>query len=373
MYIKFLAILLFFISNLTAQDSRAIYIKKFSNENKTALIIGNSDYTGFSKLKNSLNDAYDMKATLEQKGFKIHFLQNANLRQTERKIKEFVEDLKDGGVGMVFYAGHGLEVDGRNYLIPVDAKIEDKSEVKYEAYAVNQLIDKMEDAKNRLNILVLDACRNDPFSRSTGGGLAPLNNAKGMYVAYATAPGKVASDGSGKNGLFTKHLLNEIKKPQSLEQLFKNTRQAVFKESNAKQLPWTSSSVMGDFYFTVPSSFEKLTTNTKTQKLNLTNTTQDNFFEATGYSKEGMPKVFAFKVATLDAKRNLLDMVKGSQITNKIQEDIFNEKKEVSMLLMQGDLKKVRTISKKYDPKTKSAQVTLRLNYSDLKDQMIQK
>jgi cytochrome c5 len=254
-------ILLFITTTLLANNERALYIKKYSKETKTALVIGNANYSYFSKLKNSKNDAKDMKNLLEQKGFKVHYLKNATLKKMEKTVDKFIADLKGGGIGMLYYAGHGIEVNGKNYLIPVDMEKSTKIDIKYDALAVNEVIEKMEDARNRLNILVLDACRNDPFSRSGGGGLAPINNAKGMYVAYATAPGDVASDGGGKNGLFTKHLIKEMNKPQTLEKVFKNTRVAVMKESNERQLPWTSSSVMGDFYFTIPS--ESVTPQTK--------------------------------------------------------------------------------------------------------------
>jgi len=238
---------------IASTNSRALYIKKYKNESKTALIIGNGTYGYFSNLNNAINDAKDMKNILESKGFKVHYLRDATLRQMDKMIDRFANDLKKGGVGLAYFAGHGVEVDGKNYLIPVDTELRDKSDLKYDAFPVDKLIDRMENAKNRLSILVLDACRNDPFSRSGGGGLAAINNAKGMYVAYATAPGEVASDGgASKNGLFTKYLIKEIKKPQPLESVFKNTRVAVMKESKEKQLPWTSSSVMGEFYFTVP-------------------------------------------------------------------------------------------------------------------------
>jgi TRAP transporter TAXI family solute receptor len=250
----FKKLLLFLIPFLlfASIDNRALYIKKYSKESKVALVIGNANYNHFSKLKNSRNDAKDMQTVLESKGFKVYYLQDASLRDMKKAVRDFAYDIKNGGVGMVYYAGHGVEVDGKNYLIPVDANIPAKDEVEFEALAVDLIVNKMETAKNRLNILVLDACRNDPFSRSGGGGLAAINNAKGMYVAYATAPGEVASDGKDKNGLFTKHLIQEMQKPQTLESVFKNTRVSVMRESNERQLPWTSSSVMGEFYFTIP-------------------------------------------------------------------------------------------------------------------------
>jgi len=244
-----LFILLLLSSTLQA-DSRALYLKKYSNENKVALVIGNRNYTHFSKLKNSTNDAYDMQKILKDKGFDVLYLENANLRTMKKTLRKFTNKLRNSGVGLFYYAGHGIEVDGKNYLIPINANIPKKDEVEYEALAMNMVIDKMANAKNRLNLVILDACRNDPYSRSGDGGLAQINNAQGMYIAFATAPKSVASDGSGRNGLFTKHLIENIKKPNlELDRIFKNVRKGVKQESNGAQQPWTSSSVDGDFYF----------------------------------------------------------------------------------------------------------------------------
>ncbi|HHH37170.1 MAG TPA: caspase family protein, partial [Epsilonproteobacteria bacterium] len=247
---KILLILLLFTLFVQAAADRSIYRKKYGKENKVALVIGNGHYTHFSPLKNTLNDAEDMRKILKSKGFDVLYLPDGDLRSMERIVRVFSGKLKQGGVGFFYYAGHGIEVDHKNYLIPVGSEIPKKDEVKYEALPVDMVIDKMESAKNRLNIIVLDACRNDPFSRG-GGGLAQINNAKGMYVAFATAPGEVASDGGvGKNGLFTKYLVRYIDQPNlTLDQIFNKTRISVYEESSEKQLPWTSSSVMGEFYF----------------------------------------------------------------------------------------------------------------------------
>lgn len=248
-----LVLLLSFTILLSLEDERAIYLKKFSKENRVALVIGNNNYSNFSKLKNSLNDARDIKSILVNKDFDVIFLENASLKEMENGIRKFSSKLKNGGTGMFYYAGHGLEIDGKNYLIPIDANIEAKEEAKYNALAVDMVIDKMEYAKNRLNIIVLDACRHDPFSRGNSGGLAAINNARGMFIAYATAPGSVASDGNGKNGLFTKHLIHEMNNDVPIENVFKKVREKVSEESNGKQNPWTSSSITGEFYFTIPS------------------------------------------------------------------------------------------------------------------------
>ncbi len=248
---KLILTLLLFTLFAEATNDRSIYRKTYANENKVALVIGNSSYTNFSVLKNTINDAEDMRDVLKAKGFDVLFLKDGDLRSMEKILRKFSYKLKKGGVGLFYYAGHGLEIEGNNYLIPTKAEIPEQDEVKYESLAVNLVIDKMKNSHNRLNIIVLDACRSNPFGRDGGGGLAQINSARGMYIAFATAPGKVASDGgNGKNGLFTKHLIYNISQPNfTLNEVFKQTRASVDKESNSQQLPWTSSSIIGDFYF----------------------------------------------------------------------------------------------------------------------------
>ena len=253
-YTIFLLLILGLFSSIYASD-RTIYKRDYGAEQKIALVIGNKNYKYFKTLKNPLYDARDMRDVLKSKGFKVLYLEDANLEEMEKKVNEFENKLKSGGVGFFYYAGHGLEVKGQNYLVPSPAKISKENEVKYRSLSVDMVIDKMQDSQNRLNIIVLDACRDNPFGdgRSIGGeGLASINNARGMYIAFATSPKKKASDGDGRNGLFTKHLLANIQKDNlNLDEVFKYTRTSVYKESYKTQLPWTSSSVIGDFYFSL--------------------------------------------------------------------------------------------------------------------------
>jgi len=257
-YIKIILSILLLTLYIKADDSRAIYRKKYNNENKVALIIGNSSYKNFTNLKNTINDANDMRDVLETKGFDVLYLKDGDLRSMKKIVRKFSRKLSSGGIGFFYYAGHGLEVDGRNYLVPIGADIKAEDEVEFESLSVDLVIKKMENSKNRLNIIVLDACRNNPFGRGGGGGLAQINNAKGMYIAFATAPGDVASDGGGgRNGLFTKYLVENINKNNlTLNEVFKKTRVSVYRESDEKQLPWTSSSVIGDFYFWIDKTNE---------------------------------------------------------------------------------------------------------------------
>jgi transposase len=158
-----------------------------------------------------------------------------------------------GRVGMFYFAGHGVQVNGANYLIPIGAVIKGEAGVKYEAVDAGFVLAQMEDARNRSNIVVLDACRNNPFARSfrsSSGGLASIDAPVGTLIAYATAPGRTASDGNGRNGLYTKELLAAMRVPGlRIEDIFKQTRSEVRRQSNNQQIPWESSSIEGDFYF----------------------------------------------------------------------------------------------------------------------------
>jgi hypothetical protein len=260
-FISTIVIALFLTSCATGDknsslDNRALKISKTSTqgEQRVALVIGNRDYTSLSKLKNPINDARAMRNILSKKSFSVIYLENASQLEMEEAIDKFAYKLKnENGVGMFYYAGHGMEVEGKNYLIPTNAKITSKKYVKSKSVSIDIIVSAMEEAKNRLNILVLDSCRNDPFNRSGTGGLAPINSAKGIYVAYATAPNKVAEDGEGENGLFTQHLIKYINQEGlKIEDVFKKVRTEVRKDSNGNQIPWSSSSIEGDFYFTFP-------------------------------------------------------------------------------------------------------------------------
>jgi WD40 repeat protein len=257
-------ILSFMVVSLFGMDnSRALKLKieKMKKEQRVALVIGNDKYysKNLPNLKNPINDARLMKKILEERNFEVYYLINATKREFAKAIKRFGNKLKRGGVGLFYFAGHGLQVDGYNYLVASDSNIEDKSDVEFEAIALNRITKKMQNARNRLNIVILDACRNDPFSRGMEGGLAPVSNAKGIFVAYATEAGKVASDGDGKNGVFTKYLAKNIVKPLSIEEVFKKTREDVSKKTNGEQFPGVYNQIIGDFYFTLPKIRDEVT------------------------------------------------------------------------------------------------------------------
>ena len=230
-----------------------VILKEMKGESRMALVIGNRDYRSLHSLKNPINDVRDMAKILRKKGFFVFLLENASQWKMEQEIIKFSKRIRrEKGVGLFYYAGHGVEVEGVNYLIPSDVRIPSIDFVKSKTVSVDSIISSMEHAQNRFNILILDACRSNPFGRG-GGGLAPVNSATGIYVAYATAPSKIAEDGAGKNGLFTLYLKKYINQSGlKIEEVFKKVRRAVRRASDNRQTPWSISSVEGDFYFTLP-------------------------------------------------------------------------------------------------------------------------
>ena len=224
-----------------------------AKEHRLALVIGNGDYPN-APLRNPVNDARDFAAALGDSGFDIIRLENANLRQLRTALRDFGDRLKkQGGVGLFYFAGHGMQLKGRNYLIPVGAQIEREDEIEFESLDANQVLEKLDAAGNRFNIVILDACRNNPFARayrSTAQGLAQMDAPSGTVIAFATSPGSVASDGPGRNGLYTQYLVESVQRPGlKIEEVFKQVRAAVRRDSGGQQTPWESTSLEGDFYF----------------------------------------------------------------------------------------------------------------------------
>ena len=222
-----------------------------SGEERYALVIGNGAYKA-APLKNPSKDARDMAALLKSLGFNVTLKVDAGLKDMEEAVREFGTSLRRGGVGLFYFAGHGVQVGGNNYLVPVDAKIQSESDVRFECVDAGRVLGKMEDAGNSLNIVILDACRNNPFSRgfrSMDRGLAEMRAPTGSIIAYATAPGSVASDGTGENGIYTKYLLKNMRTPGlSITDVFMRVRMGVVGETAKKQVPWESSSLTGYFY-----------------------------------------------------------------------------------------------------------------------------
>src|SRR6267378_7197775 len=220
---------------------------------RLALVMGNGAYTNAPPLKNPPNDARDMAANLKTLGFDVSSGVNVSQREMKRLIREFGQKLKAGGNGLFYYAGHGVQARGHNYIIPVDADIQSEADVEDSGVDVGLVLNYMDDAQNGLNIVILDACRNNPFSRSfrsANEGLAQVDAPTGTLIAYATAPGRVAADGAGDNGLYTSELLKAMSLPGlSATEMFMRVRAEVLKQTGSKQVPWEASSLVGNFYF----------------------------------------------------------------------------------------------------------------------------
>ena len=224
-------------------------------EKRLALVIGNGKYINSMELANPVNDARAMKTLLMSVGFDVYEYEDLNQSQIKKAIDEFGQRLREYSVGLFYYAGHGIQSKGSNYLIPVDAMLQSEQQVEYDCVQADRVLGQMEAAGSKINIVILDACRNNPFerswSRSTNGtGLAFMNAPSGSLIAYATSPGRTASDGSGANGLYTSALLENIKLPGiNILQMFQNVRRTVSLKSGKQQIPWESTSLTADFFF----------------------------------------------------------------------------------------------------------------------------
>jgi carboxyl-terminal processing protease len=236
-----------------------------SDDRRAALVIGNSSYK-VGALKNPVNDAQAVAASLRALGFDVMLQENASLRDMIEGFRQFSVSARTARVRVIFYAGHGLQVKGRNYLLPVDTEIRAEDEVPGKSADLNELLDRLGTLQQGINIVILDACRNNPFSGAeivgpdgrrlkfrgaTLSGLAPVEAPLGSMVAFSTAPGGVALDNPGeKNSLYTKHLLGSMQSPGlPVEMLFKQVRLSVARETGRVQVPWESSSLTGDFCF----------------------------------------------------------------------------------------------------------------------------
>jgi len=225
-------------------ESRAVrpLAKKVVSDKRVALVIGNSEYASAGVLRNPLNDAQAVSKSLQSLGFEVTTITNADQKKMERSIGEFGKKLKQNkGVGFFYYAGHGMQFDGENYLLPTDIDPSTEEDVRYDAVPLGKLMNQLRDADNGLNMVVLDACRNNPFARSfrsSSRGLAQVTAPAGTFISYATAPGDVAADGNGENGLFTAKLLKHMRTPGlKLEDVFKAVRIDVQLESRDQQVP----------------------------------------------------------------------------------------------------------------------------------------
>jgi hypothetical protein len=240
------------IAGSTTSDKRVIKLEPELTEKRLALVFGNSEYITGTPLKNPLNDANLMEGTLKELNFEVIKKLNANKEQMMEAIREFTERLPDYDVALFYYAGHGNQVDGKNYLIPTDAHLEKPTDCRFEAIEVEFIVEEFEKYQDNTNIVILDACRNNPYTawaRGGDAGFRAMNFSSGTIIAYATSEGATAADGKGANGLYTEELVKQMAVPQSILSVFMNTRAQVRKLSNGAQIPTEWNKLNGDFFF----------------------------------------------------------------------------------------------------------------------------
>jgi hypothetical protein len=220
----------------------------------SALVIGNADYVNAGTLRNPAHDAEDIGEKLTTSGFAVTSIIDASHKDMDRALQTFKKELKDQDVGLFFFAGHGVQIEGDNYLAATDTEISDEIEAKHSALSLNRVIETMEKAGTSTNIIILDACRDNPWDRAwrrpVARGLAPVYAPKGTLIAFSTSPGQVAADGRNRNGAYTAALLQHIDSPDcSIETMFKRVRNTLAATTAARQISWEHTSLSGEFYF----------------------------------------------------------------------------------------------------------------------------
>jgi hypothetical protein len=231
---------------------------------KLALVIGNSKYKDAPELKNPANDARGVGEALKAAGFAVTSRLDTGREELIQAIRDYVNAMeKQKAVGLFYFAGHGVQLDWRNYMLPVDAVIDRIEDVAKQSVDIARLMEGLTKASNPMNVIILDACRENPFGTArqpAQKGLSQMDAPTGTFLAYATSPGNVASDGEGANGLYTENLLREMKVPEAkIEDIFKRVRLGVRRASKGAQVPWESTSLEDDFWFRPPAQLKKIT------------------------------------------------------------------------------------------------------------------
>ena len=239
---------------------------------KVALVLGNSKYKE-APLRNPANDARAIGEALKAMGFAVTVKLDAGRSEMAAATQAYVQELaKKKAVGLFYYAGHGIQLAWRNYMLPVDAEIDTLADIQKQAVEVNSVLEGIKKAGNALNVIILDACRDNPFGSLKGAdqkGLSQMDAPPSTLLAYATSPGNVASDGTGEHGLYTEQLLREMKVPDAkVEDVFKRVRLGVRRKTNGAQIPWESTSLEEDFYFLPPAHLKKLSEEEKEKQFN---------------------------------------------------------------------------------------------------------
>jgi uncharacterized caspase-like protein len=227
-------------------------------ENRLALVIGNSAYRAVSPLPNAENDARGMAEMLGAAGFEVMAMPDLSQDDLRKTIGEFASKLAAKGpdtVALVFYAGHGIQVDGENFIVPVDIDPKLEADIPLQAVRLNDLLNTLNSVPNKMRIVMLDSCRDNPFPAirsTTGRGLAMVDTksgAPGTFISFSTSPGSAAEDGTGRNSPYTTSVLGVVRDGLTIEETFKRVRVSVNDATQGRQVPWDSSSLTSDFKF----------------------------------------------------------------------------------------------------------------------------
>lgn len=256
------AVVAILISLTSWADSGRSFSVASTQGRRVALVVGNGNYANTTKLPNPANDAAAVGEALKRLGFDVKVQTDLNKRDMEESLRNFGDRLRGATAAVFYYSGHGLQVDGVNYLVPTDAKLQQERDLNYDVLSVDIALKEME-AEKRVNLIFLNACRDNPLasnlarsmgktrSSAVGQGLAPLKNAAvGTLIAYATREGNVAADGEGKNSPFTQAILAHIEEEGvEVSMLLRRVREDVMRQTNERQVPWEYGSMLGEFYF----------------------------------------------------------------------------------------------------------------------------
>ncbi len=253
---------------LAAAIVLAVQISPVLAAKRVALVIGNAAYKHAGALANPKNDATDMAANLKALGFDVILGTDLDKKALDGKVREFARALESSDAGVFFYAGHGLQVAGQNYIIPIDAKLEGERDLDFETVRLDFILRQMElNRESKTNIVFLDACRDNPLARnlsrsmgtrstSIGHGLAQVDAGVGTFVAFSTQPGNVALDGNGRNSPFASALTKRIREPgKNLNAIMIDVRKDVLSATSGKQVPWDHSALTGDFFFDLKAAY----------------------------------------------------------------------------------------------------------------------
>ena len=243
-----------------AQSEGAVKLLKAP---KMALVVGNSRYKDAPELKNPANDAKEIGETLKAAGFEVNTLLDTGREQLVGAIRDYVQAMEQKkAVGLFYFAGHGVQLAWRNYMLPIDAAIDKIDDVGQQSVDIARLMEGLTRAGNPMNVIILDACRENPFGKDVRveqKGLSQMDAPTHSILAYATSPGNVASDGDGANGLYTENLLREMKVQEAkIEDVFKRVRLSVRRKTNGAQIPWESTSLEEDFWFLPPKELREI-------------------------------------------------------------------------------------------------------------------